>query len=82
MALRKSTNLLPSIFQTKANEKYLNATLDQLISEPNNTQLNQFIGRKTGGSFQKNDSYVQKALRRDKIINLSLVWYTKTVVVM
>ena len=61
MALRKSTNLLPSIFQTKANEKYLNATLDQLISEPNNTQLNQFIGRKTGGSFQKNDSYVTES---------------------
>ena len=61
MALRKSTKLLPGIFQTKANEKYLNATLDQLISEPNNTQINQFIGRKTGGSFQKNDSYVSES---------------------
>ena len=61
MALRKHSQLLPSVFQTTKNQKFLNATLDQLNSEPNNVRINQFIGRKTSKSFAKGDSYITES---------------------
>ena len=64
MALRKHSQLLPSVFQTDRNQKFLNATLDQLNSEPNNVRINQYIGRKSSGSFSKGDSYVTESTAR------------------
>ena len=46
MAIRKSSQLLPSVFQTSKNEKFLNATIDQLISEKRQTTISSFVGRK------------------------------------
>ena len=60
MALRKSSALLPSIFQTSKNEKFLNATMDQLISEPNLQRFNSFIGRKFAPNFTVGDGYIQE----------------------
>ena len=34
MAIIKTVNFLPSIFRTETNNKFLNATLDQLVSQP------------------------------------------------
>ena len=61
MALRKHSQLLPGVFQTDRNQKFLNATLDQLNSEPNNVRINQYIGRKTSKSFSKGDSYITES---------------------
>lgn len=61
MALRKSSALLPSVFQTNKNEKFLNATVDQLISEPNLKRFNGFIGRKFAPNFTVGDGYLQEA---------------------
>ena len=61
MALRKHQNLLPAIFQTPRNEKFLNATLDQLNSEPNNQKINQYIGRKSSRNYSVGDSYVSES---------------------
>lgn len=58
MALRKSLNLLPTIFQTDANQKFLSATIDQLISEPNLITVNGYIGRSVAPTYKLNDSYV------------------------
>jgi len=60
MAIRKSSTLLPSVFQTTKNKKFLNATVDQLISEPKLTRINSFIGREFSPNFTKGDSYVQE----------------------
>ena len=60
MALRKSQVLLPTIFQTTKNNKFLNATVDQLVSEPNLQRVNSFIGRKFAPNFTVGDSYVQE----------------------
>ena len=60
MALRKSQVLLPNIFQTTKNNKFLNATVDQLISEPSLQRVNSFIGRKFAPNFTVGDSYVQE----------------------
>jgi len=60
MALRKSQVLLPDVFQTVKNNKFLNATVDQLISEPNSQRVNSFIGRKFAPNFTVGDSYVSE----------------------
>ena len=58
MALRKSTKLLPEVFQTSKNTKFLNATLDQLISEDNKIRVNNYIGRVKAENYKSGDSYV------------------------
>ena len=58
MAIRKSINLLPGVFQTDANEKFLSATIDQLISEPSMKNLYGYIGRKFSPTYHPGDSYV------------------------
>jgi hypothetical protein len=60
MAYRKSLDFLPSIFQTRTNEKLLRATLDQLIAEPEVRQLNGYIGRKFNPALTPRDSYIQE----------------------
>ena len=58
MAYRKSLDFLPSIFQTKTNEKILQATVDQLISEPEVRRLDGYIGRRFNPALTPNDSYI------------------------
>jgi hypothetical protein len=58
MASRKSSNLLPGVFQTDTNQKFLSATVDQLISEPNLKRINGYIGRKFAPTFKSGDSYI------------------------
>ena len=61
MAIRKSSQLLPTIFQTDKNKKFLNATMDQLVSEPNLQRVSSFIGRKFAPNFSVGDGYVKEA---------------------
>lgn len=58
MAVRKSINLLPGVFQTATNEKFLSATVDQLISEPNLKNLYGYIGRQFAPTYKSTDSYL------------------------
>ena len=58
MAYRKSLDFLPSIFQTKTNEKLLQASLDQLISEPEVRRLDGYIGRRFNPALTPSDSYI------------------------
>ena len=58
MAYRKSLDFLPSIFQTKTNEKLLQATVDQLISEPEVRRLDGYIGRRFNPALTPTDSYI------------------------
>ena len=46
MAAFKTHNFLPEIFQTETNKKFLNATVDQLVTEPNFKRVSGYIGRK------------------------------------
>jgi hypothetical protein len=54
MTVRKSINLLPGIFQTDVNQKFLSATVDQLISEPNLKKTNGYIGRTFAPTYKAN----------------------------
>ena len=58
MAAKKTLDFLPGIFQTDTNKKFLSATLDQLISEPNLTNIHGYIGRTFAPTYKPHDSYV------------------------
>jgi len=58
MAVRKSSDLLPELFRTSKNRKFLNATLDQLISENRSVRINSFIGRQTAANYSAGDKYL------------------------
>ena len=48
----KTIQFLPEVFRTEPNRKFLNATVDQLISEPNLKRVNGYIGRKLAPSYK------------------------------
>ncbi len=55
----KSINLLPEIFRSDANRKFLNATIDQLISDNTPTvRLDSYIGRRDAVTWKSGDTYV------------------------
>jgi hypothetical protein len=58
MATRKTINFLPDIFRSDVNKKFLGATLDQLMSEPNFTKVDGFAGRKFSLAYGTSSSYI------------------------
>jgi len=59
----RTINFLPDVFKTPANQKFLKATLDQLVSEPQFKKLNGYIGRKFSPTFNKADNYLPENSR-------------------
>jgi hypothetical protein len=55
---KRSGDFLPKYFRTIANQKFLNATLDQMISEGEVEKLSAFIGRKRVESYTPSDNYL------------------------
>ena len=53
-----SNNLLPKYFRTLKNNKFLDATLDQILQPGTAQKLNGYYGRKTAKSYRNNDNYV------------------------
>ena len=60
MPLTKTIEFIPSVFQTETNRKFLNATLDQLVSEPNLQRVNGYVGRKFAPNFTSIESYIKE----------------------
>lgn len=58
MAAKKSIQFLPEVFRTETNKKFLNATMDQLISDPQLKKITGYIGRKKAPSYKVTDSYI------------------------
>ena len=56
----KTKDLLPEIFRTKTNEKFLNTTLEQLTQQPQLRKLDGFIGRKLGLGVSGKDAYINE----------------------
>lgn len=54
----RTLNFLPEIFQTKTNSQFLNATLDQIVAQPNTKKIEGYIGSKLGYNINANDYYV------------------------
>lgn len=60
---RKSESLLPRYFRTTANKKFLQATVDQLISEGSVEHVNGYIGRKYTNLYESTDQYMSDVTR-------------------
>jgi hypothetical protein len=58
MPTTKTINFLPAIFQSDANQKFLNATLDQLMTEPNLIPVNGYVGRKFAPGYVSAGNFV------------------------
>ena len=67
MAINRTINLLPEIFRTSTNRKFLAATLDQLTQEPNIIRTQGFVGRRVGPGVNPSDHYITEptAVRTD-----------------
>ena len=61
MVDKKSLDFLPKVFQTNTNRRFLNATMDQLLQEPNLGRIYGYIGRQDlSPAYQNGDAYVQE----------------------
>ena len=80
MANNRTVNLLPEVFRTDTNKKFLNATLDQLISDPNFTKIDGYIGRKFAPTAKSGDYYLGEstALRQNYQLEPSVVVKNKS----
>jgi len=59
MATRiRTLNFLPEIFKTPTNSQFLNATLDQVVDQPNIKNIEGYVGSKVGYGVNAKDKYV------------------------
>ena len=61
---KTSLTFLPRYFRTSANQKFLNATVDQMISEGDVEKVTAFIGRKTFEPYRPSDKYLEGATKQ------------------
>jgi len=60
MPITKTVNLLPGTFQSETNQKFLNATLDQLVTESNLKTISGYVGRKFAPGFESITNYIRE----------------------
>ena len=58
MAKRKTSTFLPQFLQTTKNEKFLHATLDQLLNSKSLERIDGYVGRRRGPSYGIFDPYI------------------------
>jgi hypothetical protein len=54
---RTTLDFLPKYFRTATNQKFLSATVDQMINEGTVSKVNAFIGRKDTPAHKSTDRY-------------------------
>ena len=58
MALFNTIEFLPSVFRTTTNQRFLGATMDQLVTDPVTVPLNGYVGRRFSPTYKLTDNYV------------------------
>lgn len=61
MALFNTIDFLPSVFRSSTNQKFLGATMDQLVTDAVNIPLHGYIGRTTAPTYKVTDNYVPES---------------------
>ncbi|CAB4128986.1 hypothetical protein UFOVP112_119 [uncultured Caudovirales phage] len=61
MALLNTINFLPQVFQTATNQRFLGATMDQMVSSQINIPVAGYIGRTVSPTSRTGDNYVPEA---------------------
>lgn len=54
----RTLTFLPEVFQTTTNSQFLQASLDQIVDQPNTQKIQGYIGNKFGYGINANDYYV------------------------
>ena len=57
---RKSSLLLPQIYQTEKNKKFLSSTIDQLIEPTQLEKLSGYVGLRTKPSYKSSDVFLNE----------------------
>lgn len=75
----RTLDFLPEIFRTNPNRQFLSATLDQLVSQPNTTRIQGYIGSKFGPGINSSDGYVTEPnkVRTDYQLEPSVAFLNK-----
>ena len=58
MAINRTIDLLPEYFRTIPNQRFLNSTLDRLVSDPQLRQFDGYVGRRIVNGTQLLGSYI------------------------
>ena len=58
MSLINTINFLPAAFRSSTNQRFLGATLDQLVTSAVDVPVNGYIGRKFAPTYKSTDNYV------------------------
>lgn len=58
---RSSSSLLPGIFQTEKNKRFISSTVDQLIEPTVLDRLNAYVGQRYRPSYRKNDLFLDES---------------------
>jgi hypothetical protein len=77
----KSVNLLPEIFKSDKNKKFLSSTLDQLIQPADLERIDGYVGSKITPTYNpESDIYLQETnkLRKDYSLEPAMVVYNTT----
>lgn len=56
---KQSIDFIPKFFRTEANRKFLQGTLDQLISSGTAEKIDGYVGKKYNESYKPGDNYIQ-----------------------
>lgn len=66
MSLVNTINFLPEVFKTPTNQRFLGATVDQLIGDATNQSVNGYIGRTFSPTYKLGDNYVPELTKSRK----------------
>lgn len=75
MAIVNTLNLLPEVFRSDTNQRFLGATLDHLATDAVNVPINGYIGRTFAPTYKLGDNYVpeESAVRSQYQLEPSVV---------
>ena len=75
----KTSNFLPSVFQTPLNKNWLDSTMDQMVSKGPLENINGYIGNRGGRDATSTDDYIDpkfhKALRKKNQLQPGAISY-------
>ena len=63
MAITSTLNFLPEVFRSVTNQRFLGATMDQLVTDVVNIPVNGYIGRTFAPTYKLGDNYVPEYTR-------------------
>ena len=64
MALINTLKFLPDVFRSVTNQRFLGATMDQLVTDSANVPVNGYIGRTFAPTYKLGDNYIPESTKQ------------------